>query len=234
MTQWEEVGGSYPSCEQIYVRGGITGAPGAPLITPPLVLVDLRTSGTAAVGTIDLEGVAIPFGGGTRATFKPTSAGPTISQVFRWKDQAGASVYSVGDDAFGDGKHNVWLFDNLRGVYPWYFASDLAGDTSSIITFGGGASFVSYESTTGAMRLRTATSLTMEAGGATRVTVTATDVAVNSSAKFTAAGDAVIGGPGQLVSFFGMPAIAVQHIDAASAATPIGIALINLGLCVTP
>jgi len=208
---WQEVGGSYPSCEKIYVRNGIVG-PAINPITPPLILVDPRTVGTAASGTIDLEGVAFPFGGSTRLTMKPTSAGPAIGQVMRWKDQADASVYSMGDDAFGDGKHNVWLFDNLRGIYPWYFASDLVGDTSSIITFGGGASFVSYESVTGAMRLRSGVSITLEAAGTTRVTLTATDLAVDAGTKVTAAGDAVIGGPGKLVAFYGFPAIAKPTI----------------------
>jgi hypothetical protein len=51
-------------------------------------------------------------------------------------------------------------------------------------------------------------------------------------------GEIVIGLPGgsplQTIGFFGAVPVPVQHIDALSAATPIGAALIALGLCVTP
>ena len=230
-TQWNEVGGSFPSCSRLYVRDGIVGAPGAPLIAPPLVLVDTRTSGTSLVGTLDLQGAT--GGGATRITLKPTGGGPAISEFIRWRDLANINAYTMGDDFFGDGKHNWFLIDSLQGINSLYFASNLPGDTASTIRWSPGG-FIAYEKTTEDLRVDAVASITQRIAGATLVTLTPTDLAVNGAAKFTAAGDAVIGGPGKLVGFFGQPAVAVPHISAVSAATDIGAALIALGLAVTP
>lgn len=208
--QWSEIGNSYPSCQDLYVRGRLITPSGNPLLTPPLTLVDARTSGTTAQGTLDLQGLAVPFAGSTRITLRPTNAGAE-GQVVRWLTQAGTAVFSMGNDASGVGgaaAKNWWLFDGTRGIYPLYFASDQGADTVGSIRWGNGR--ISHDSSTNYMTFRV--------GNVIRVTLTPTDFVVDTAVRTTLAGDASLAGVGKLLGFYGAagtgkPTIAGSRAD---------------------
>ena len=212
-SNWTEVGDSYPSCQRIYVREGIVGPGGGVSLTPPLVLTETDPARiTTTKGTIALEGFATPFSASTRMTMKSLTAGNEAS-VIRWFNSAGLQRYSMGNDASGNGNVNWWLFDAAAGIYPLYFPSGNAGDTTGSIRWRNGR--IGYDTATEQMTRRVAnviretfdpTQYTLNSGGtvslaaATTLTVAAAgNVIVNSSAgslSLTSAAGVTVAGAG--------------------------------------